>query len=142
MTDNYNYAWNISTGSGISVKPYDNDGGMLSFTYINETSNKEVMTTPRVSLDNTVNPELSFYMYHGTDAEEDDVVLDLYTNYQDEGWVAHKAILDYNNGTEGWSRFSLPLDNTKKDVQLAFAATAIGAVAPCGQLWHGDSQWL
>ena len=130
MTDNYNYAWNISTGSGISVKPYDNDGGMLSFTYINETSNKEVMTTPRVSLDNTVNPELSFYMYHGTDAEEDDVVLDLYTNYQDEGWVAHKAILDYNNGTEGWSRFSLPLDNTKKDVQLAFAATAIGAVAP------------
>lgn len=126
----YNYAWNQVTGSGLSVKPYDKDGGMLAFNYVTANSNKEVLTSPRISLANTTSPELSFYVYHGLDAEEGDLTLDVYTNYEDEGWVLHKAVVDYNNGIEGWSRYSMPLDSSKNDIQLGFAATAIGKVAP------------
>lgn len=129
FADSYNYAWSQVTGSGLTVKPYDGDNGMLQFKYIDDSSNKQVLAGPRISLASTTSPELSFYMYHGFEAEEGDLTLDVYTNYQDEGWTLHKAVLDYNNGTDGWSRYSMPLRNDAKDVQIAFAATATGAVA-------------
>lgn len=128
FADSYNYAWNNVSGSGLSVKPYDGDEGMLQFQYLSEESNKQVITGPRVSLAETVNPELSFYMYHGFETEEDELQLDIYVNYQDQGWELVKSV-PYNNGADGWTRYSLPLDATSKDVQFGFAATAVDASA-------------
>lgn len=124
----YNYAWTNETGSGLSVKPYDGDEGMLKFSYLSEESNKQVIAGPRISLKDAVSPELSFYMYHGFEAEPEDLVLDLYANYQDEGWNIVKQV-PYNNGADGWARYSLPLRTDAKDVQFAFAATAVDASA-------------
>lgn len=126
--DSYNYAWTNVTGSGLSVKPYDGDEGMLKFSYLSEESNKQVIAGPRISLKDAVSPELSFYMYHGFEAEPEDLVLDLYANYQDEGWSIVKQV-PYNNGADGWARYSLPLRTDAKDVQFAFAATAVDASA-------------
>lgn len=128
-TNSYNYAWNNITASGVTVKPYDKDNGMMQFSYQDEESNKQVISGPRVSLQGSTAPELSFYMWHGFEAEEGELTLDLYTNYQDEGWTLHKAVLDYNNGTEGWQRYSMPLRTDARDIQIAFAATATAPVA-------------
>lgn len=128
FADSYYYAWNIVTGSGLSVKPYDGDGGMLQFTYIMNESNTQVITGPRVSLVNSTAPELSFYMYHGFEAEPEDLNLIVYLNYQDEGWD-ETATIAYNNGSEGWSRYSIPLRTDSRDIQIAFGANAVDASA-------------
>jgi hypothetical protein len=124
----YNYAWTNVTGSGLAVKPYDGDQGMLKFTYISDESNTQVISGPRVSLTESTSPELSFYMYHGFEAEPEDLVLHLYVNYDDAGWVKTNDI-SYNNGSDGWSRFSLPLRNDANNIQIAFGATAADASA-------------
>ena len=127
--DPYEYqAWANGTGDGLSVKPYDGDMGMLIFSYHNEKSNDQVISGPRVSLIGTKAPELSFYMYHGIEAEEGDLDLHVFTNYDDEGWVK-VANVEYNNGSDGWSRFSLPLRADAKNVQIAFGAHAADASA-------------
>lgn len=124
----YYYAWNNVTGSGLAVKPYDNDGGMLQFSYIMDESNTQKIAGPRVSMKDAVSPELSFYMYHGFEAEPEDLQLDVYTNSDDAGWV--KAVsVPYNNGADGWARYSLQLDANAGDVQIAFGAFAADASA-------------
>lgn len=121
-------AWTNETGSGLAVKPYDGDMGMLVFSDNDETSNKQVISGPRVSLADTKAPELSFYMYHGIEAEEGDLTLHVFINYDDEGWVKAGDV-EYNNGSDGWSRFSLPLRADAKNVQIAFGAHAADASA-------------
>jgi hypothetical protein len=128
FASSYYYAWTNVTGSGLAVKPYDGDQGMLQFKYIQEESNTQVISGPRVSLSGSTSPELSFYMYHGFEAEPEDLVLHLYVNYDDAGWVKTNDI-SYNNGSDGWSRFSLPLRNDANNVQIAFGATAADASA-------------
>nr|MCR5314186.1 hypothetical protein [Bacteroidaceae bacterium] len=123
------YAWSFVTGSGLAVKPYDCDEGMLMFTYSDNISQDETLGGPRVSLKNTTSPELSFYMYHGFEADPEDLTLDVYLNYQDEGWKLAGNV-DYNTGVVGWTRYSIPLRNDASDVQFAFAANAIDASAP------------
>ena len=124
----YNYAWNMVTGSGISVKPYDGDEGMLQFSLLDDDSNNQVLMGPRISLDGSEAPEISFFMYHGFEAEEGDLTLKIYTNYDDEGWE-NTANVDYNNGSYGWSRYSLPLRSDADNVQIAFGAYAADASA-------------
>lgn len=124
----YNYAWNVSTGSGIAVKPYDGDEGMLMFSYIQEDSNDQVITGPRISLNDAGSPELSFFMYHGFEAEPEDLTLKVYTNYDDEGWV-NSANVAYNNGATGWLRYSIPLRTDADNIQIAFGAYAADASA-------------
>lgn len=124
----YNYAWNMSTGSGIAVKPYDGDEGMLQFSYIAEDSNDQVITGPRISLNGSESPELSFFMYHGFEAEPEDLTLKVYTNYDDEGWE-NSANVAYNNGATGWVRYSVPLRTDADNIQIAFGAYAADASA-------------
>lgn len=124
----YNYAWTIDDGAGLAVKPYDGDDGMLKFTYLSEESNTQVIMAPRVSLEGATSPELSFFMYHGFEAEADELVLDVYANYDDEGWKIIEQV-PYNNGTDGWGRYSIPLRSGVNNVQYAFAATAVDASA-------------
>ena len=128
FADSYYYAWNFVTGSGLPVKPYDKDDGMLQFSYISEDSNTQVLTGPRISLAGVASPEFSFYMYHGFEAEPEDLNLIVYLNYDDEGWKS-VATVPYNTGADGWSRYSIPLTAGKGNVQIAFGAHAADASA-------------
>lgn len=124
----YNYAWQMVTGSGLAVKPYDGDEGMLQFALKDSDSNNQVLMGPRVSLAGAENAELSFFMYHGFEAEEGDLQLDVWTNYDDEGWKK-SATVEYNNGQDGWARFSMPMRKDAKNVQIAFGGYAADASA-------------
>ncbi len=128
IAPSYPYAWKNVNGAGIAVKPYDGDEGMLQFTYYEDLSNEHVIMGPRVSLVDSKQTELSFFMYHGFEAEEGDLSLIVYTNYDDEGWK-QVATVDYNNGASGWTRFALPLATDKNNVQIAFGAYAVDASA-------------
>lgn len=128
MASSYDYAWKMVDGSGLRTKPYDNDGGMLQFSYIAEDSPSQVIIGPRISLKESSEPQLSFFMTHGFEAEEEDLSLDVYLNYADEGWVK-TATIPYNDGTTGWGRYALPLRNDADNVQIAFGANAIDASA-------------
>ena len=128
FADTYYYAWEIVDGAGLAVKPFDGDAGMLKFTYIDGDSNPQIMSGPRVSLLGTETPELSFYMYHGFEAEPEDLTLDIFVNYDDEGWQKVQTIA-YNNGATGWARNAVQLRNDANNVQFAFQATAADASA-------------
>lgn len=128
IANSYEYAWNVVTGSGVRTKPYDNDGGMLQFAYKGEDSNSQRIIGPRISLKDSASPLLSFYMTHGFEAEEEDLLLDIYLNYADEGWVK-TATVPYNNGTSGWGRYAIPLRADADNVQVAFGAYAADASA-------------
>ena len=128
FANSYNQAWAVTDGSGMAVKPYQGDHGMLAFTYLDDDSNTQAMTSPRVSLATATAPELSFYMYHGFEAEPEDLVLYIMANYEDEGWKDIAAI-PYNNGCDGWSRSSVQLQPGKRDVQFALMAYAADASA-------------
>ena len=123
FANSYYYAWNIQTGQGLAVKPFDGDDGMLQFSLIADDSNEQTIAGPRVSMANLQKPELSFYLFHGFEAEPGDLTLKVYTNYDDEGWNMIGEV-DYNNGNEGWSRYSLPLRTDAHNVQIAFGAYA------------------
>ncbi len=127
MANSYDYAWKMTDGSGMAVKPYDGDGGMLRFQYINEESNTQVMTSPRVTLTKAEKNELSFYMYHGYETDPGDLTLIVYTNVDDQGWVKADEV-DYNNDTEGWGRYAVQLPQGN-NVQFAFGAKAADASA-------------
>jgi hypothetical protein len=124
----YDYAWNIVTGQGMVVKPYDADGGMLSFTWKDEGSNSEVLEGPRVSLQDAEKPELSFYMYHGFDADEGDLKLYVYTNVDDAGFELVDSV-EYNDGTDGWSRHAISLPTGANNMEIALGAYALDASA-------------
>ena len=129
-SDTYYYAWEVISGDGLSVKPMDADGGMAKFSFnYNTDASLQRLQGPRISLKNSTNPELSFYMYHGNEAEEEDLELYVYTNTNDEGWKK-VATLAYNNGTKGWQRHSVALTAGATDVQIGFMGYAADASAP------------
>lgn len=128
FADSYYYAWQTVSGAGLAVKPYDGDAGMLRFAVAGDDSNDQIMTGPRVSLVGTEAPELSFYMYHGFEAEPEDLTLDIFVNYDDEGWEKVQTI-EYNNGATGWARNAIQLRNNANNVQFAFQAYAADASA-------------
>ncbi|MCI6495029.1 MAG: choice-of-anchor J domain-containing protein [Bacteroidales bacterium] len=123
------YSWTITTGEGSTIKPYDNDEGYLKFAYSGEVSNEARIMGPRIDLSTAQNPELSFYMTHGTEAEPEDLILKVLLNYDDQGWEEAGEIA-YNNGMSGWGRQSILLRKGTGNVQVAFQAYAVDASAP------------
>ncbi len=126
--DSYYYAWDVVTGDGLSVKPYDNDGGMMQFTYIQPESNTQYIEGPRVYVKDSDNSELSFYMWHGFEAEEDEAKLIVLINPDDKGFEV-AGEFDYNIGFKGWARHSVKLPANVNNITYAFAADAIDASA-------------
>lgn len=122
----------MSDGSGRPAKPYDQDNGYLVYkfyeTWQENISDHHYINGPRVNLSGTELPELSFYMYHGYEAEPEDLFLKVYANYDDEGWTEIGQV-PYNNGTTGWGRVSFPMRNEAKDVQISFGGHAADASA-------------
>ena len=129
IAESYDYAWNMVTGSRLRTKPYDNDEGMLQFSYKAPDSNSQVIVGPRTSLEGSANPQLSFFMNHGFEAETEDLLLDVYLNYDDTGWDK-TATIPYNNGSAGWERYAIPLKKNAGNVQIAFGGYAADASAP------------
>lgn len=128
VASSYDHAWNMVDGSGLKTKPYDNDSGMLQFAYKAPDSPSQVIIGPRISLRESSEPQLSFFMTHGFEAEEEDLSLDVYLNHADEGWVK-TATIPYNDGTTGWGRYAIPLRADADNVQIAFGANAVDASA-------------
>lgn len=128
FASSYYYAWNMVNGDGLPVKPYDEDGGMLQFALVDDDSNNQVLSGPRIDLTNGEANELSFQMWHGFEAEEEDLQLIVYLNYDDKGWE-EAARIDYNNGMSGWMRHSVPLASDSNNVQIAFGGYAADASA-------------
>ena len=127
LAESYYYAWKMVDGSGLPVKPYDADNGMLCFQYMDYDSNNQMMTSPRISLKNAQDSELSFFMYHGYETDPGDLTLFVFTNVDDQGWVK-AAEVDYNNDTEGWGRYAIQLPQGD-NIQFAFKAMATDASA-------------
>lgn len=126
QANSYDYAWKLTDGAGLAVKPYDGDGGMLYYTYVTDDSNEQVMQGPRIALGALTKAELSFYMYHGVEADPEDVTLEVWVNYNDAGWQRIGTV-DYNNGATGWARSSFALETpaapegyAASNVQIAF----------------------
>ncbi|MBO4754943.1 MAG: choice-of-anchor J domain-containing protein [Bacteroidales bacterium] len=126
FASSYDYAWSINDGSSLAVKPYDEDGGMLYYTYKAEDSNSQIMQGPRVALGTLTKAELSFFMYHGMEADPEDVVLEVLASYNDGEWQKIGTV-DYNNGATGWARSSFALETpaapegySPSNVQIAF----------------------
>lgn len=131
LADTYNYSWDISAGSGTAVKPFDKDGGMVQFSRYGEDSDTQMLAGPRISLAGMKNPELSFYMYHGFEADEEDLVFHVYASINDGDWQKI-ASFDYNNGADGWVRHAVALPATAtpqghavSNIQLRLNATSI-----------------
>ena len=124
----YNPGWAIATGDGMAVKPYDNDGGMMEFILIDEDSNLQTLESPRFELKSGKHTQLSFYMWHGTEADKGDLLLYVYTNVDDAGFQKAMTV-DYNNGYKGWVRHSLDLPTDANNVILGFGAYAYDASA-------------
>ena len=122
----------IGDGSGRPAKPYDQDGGYLVYkfyeTWEENISDYNYINGPRISLEGAELPELSFFMYHGYEAEPEDLFLKVYANYDDEGWKQIGQV-PYNNGTTGWGRVSFPMRKDAKDVQISFGGHAADSSA-------------
>lgn len=128
LADSYKSAWETITAEGMHVKPYDGDNGYIRFSLVDETANDQMLTTPRFNIGGKTTDELSFYMWHGFEAEPEDLYLMVYFNYDDKGWTMSDRV-DYNNGSTGWTRYSIQLDDNAKDVQIGFRAFAADASA-------------
>lgn len=120
--------WSFVDGIAMAVKPYDSDKGMMQWKWINEDSTIGMTRGPRVNLTTIKNPELSFMMWHGMEAEPEDLSLLLYANYDDQGWKSIGEV-PYNNGMAGWGRYSVALEEGHKDVQFGFGTKAVDASA-------------
>ena len=65
--------WSVINGLSTSVKPHDEDGGMITFANTGETPALGSLIGSRISMKNNKKPILSFYMYHGLEAEAGDL---------------------------------------------------------------------
>jgi hypothetical protein len=111
-----NSSWTLQ-GRGGAVNPFDGDGGMLRFANLSSASLEATMQTPRVKLGD--NSALSFFMYHGYEADAGDIVLNVYASADDADTVKI-ATLDYNDGTVGWNRHVIRLDQFKNSKNVTF----------------------
>lgn len=123
-------AWNIVSGLGTVITPYDKDGGMVQFTNSTDETVYQSLLGPRISLLNSQKPALVFYMYHGFEAEEGDLTLTVQGSF-DDGEFIDLASIEYNNGEFGWKRHVVSLDEYTNcnNVQFMFSGYAVDGSA-------------
>lgn len=123
-------AWNIVSGQGTAITPYDNDGGMIQFTNSTDEEVYQSILSPRISLLDSQKPALVFYMYHGAEAEEGDLTLTVQGSF-DDGEFTDLATIEYNNGEFGWRRHVVSLDEYigNNNVQFMFNGYAVDGSA-------------
>lgn len=130
-TSSLTQLWNVVSGKGTPITPYDNDGGMLQFSNSGTDPEESSIMGPRISLKNSKNPVLIFYMYHGTEAEEEDLTLTVKASVDDAPNVTI-AEIEYNNGQFGWRRHAISLAAYKdaQNIEFTFYGYAADSSAP------------
>jgi hypothetical protein len=117
--------WNISDGGIHTIKPQDNDGGMLVLANTVEGNLGHRILSPRITLDGTENPTAVFYYQYTTDAIEGKLEIIV----EDEVIRTLRSFDVNENDANQWIRCEVPLKEFvgKKYIQLAFSG--IGSVA-------------
>lgn len=101
-------AWDVPNGLSTAVKPYDKDGGMLSFANAGDEPATGIIISPRVSMKGSKNPVLSFYMFHGQEAEPEDMNMRVLIS-ADDAPAKEVLLVNYNNDNTGWERHIVSL---------------------------------
>ncbi len=126
--------WFICGNDG-TILPFDKDGGVLTFSYYTQSGDQEkteaTVSSPRISLAESNNPSLSFYMYHGAEVDEDELTLSVMIS-ADDAEPVEIGRLDYNDGvTDGWRKHTFDLSAFKSalDIQIYLCGVALNSSA-------------
>lgn len=123
-TELFETTWDIVDGSTSTVKPQDNDGGMMSMSTSKENGGRRLLA-PRISLKDAKNPLLVFYYHYTADAKNFDVEI-----LVEDQPVSLLENISLESASEGkWIRHEISLSRfvDKKYIQLAFSGR--GAVS-------------
>ena len=123
--------WNVIGAGSASVDPFDKDGGELTYVNSGTTPTTGYIQTPRIDLTANNTSALSFYMYHGAEADEGDAYVSVFASVDDADTVC-LGTFQYNDGTDGWHRHVIDLHQYagKNNVTFQFYAyTADGSAA-------------
>lgn len=123
--------WNVIGAGTTSVDPFDNDGGELQFLNSGTTVQSGYLQSPRVDLTANDASALSFYMYHGAEADTGDAYVTVYASVDDADTV-NLGTFQYNDGTDGWYRHVIDLTKFagKNNITFQFYGyTADGSAA-------------
>lgn len=100
--------WVLEAGDVTVVQPYDADDGMVRLVNNSFAEGTATLRSPRVELGADAK-YLSFMMYHGAEAEPEDLMLTVY-GIMDDAAPVELAEISYNDGTAGWQRHAISLD--------------------------------
>lgn len=103
-------SWQMTDGSMMSVQPYFADHGMMQFSNQSFAPSEAILYLPRVDMSSEKAATLVFYMYHGTEAEPEDLCLTVRASADDAPFVELQQIA-YNDGTIGWQRHEVSLQS-------------------------------
>lgn len=100
--------WSVIGAGSSSVDPFDNDGGELRYLNSGTEVSSGYIQGPRVDLTAYDASALSFYMWHGAEADEGDAYVTVYASVDDADTV-NLGTFQYNDGTDGWYRHVIDL---------------------------------
>jgi len=118
--------WNTLGRTG-AVHPYDEDGGLVKFTNPALEPMVANIMSPRVKMQDGA--ALTFFMYHGVEADPGDCELQIYASADDNAQAVKLATFDYNDGTTGWQRHVVSLDALKGADNFRFYLRGVAADA-------------
>ena len=125
--DLFDSFWNISDGTGFTIKPQDNDGGMMILSNTVADRGHRILS-PRFSLENSDNPTAVFYCLYTANAR--DCQLEIIV--EDQKIRTLQTIDTTDGNTSKWIRHEVSLKEFigKKYIQLAFSGHGLdeGAV--------------
>lgn len=95
----------------------DNDQGIISFSSISSKTADLLLLSPKIHLDNTKKPMLSFYTKHS--AINDNMEIEIHTHY---GEPAKALSVDLSNATQGWEKHTVDLSpySDERYIQIGF----------------------
>ena len=116
--------WNVA-GASSAVQPFDEDGGQLAYTNSGIEPTSGYIQSPRISLKGDA-PALTFFMYHGIEADEEDATITVQASVDDSEWTS-LATFDYNDGTLGWKKQVVDLSQFSGKGNITFQFLAYTA---------------
>nr|MCR5312289.1 choice-of-anchor J domain-containing protein [Bacteroidaceae bacterium] len=99
-------SWIVFGRTGLA-RPVDGDCGLLTFTNPTDEVVAADYESPRIKMEKGA--VLSFFMYHGIEADPENVYMDVLVAKDDDLEAEKICSLDYNNGETGWVRHVVSL---------------------------------
>lgn len=94
-------SWGVVQDGGL--KAFDNDNGKAIFSTDKEEPQQTIYRSPRISLNDVVDPALSFYVYHGYADAPEDAYINVSVSLND-GEPVSIGKINICNGENGWMR--------------------------------------